>query len=43
MKVFVKILPNTLMKIKINLFYKHEYKNKTKFFSNNNITFQPGT
>ena len=32
MKVFVKFLLNILMKIKMNLFYKHEYKNKIKLF-----------
>ena len=30
--VFVNILLNMLMKIKMNLFYKHEYKNKIKIF-----------
>ena len=29
MKVFVIFLLNILMKLKMNLFYKHEYKNKT--------------
>ena len=32
MKVFVIFLLDMLMKIKTNLFYKHEYKNKIKFF-----------
>ena len=32
-----------LVKIKMNLFYKHEYKNKTNFFSNNKLKFQPRT
>ena len=31
------------MKIKMNLFYKHEYKNKIKFFSNNKLKIQPRT
>ena len=30
-----------LMKIKMNLFYKHEYKNKINFFSHNKLKFQP--
>ena len=32
MKVYVKFLLNMLMKTRMNLFYKHEYKNKTKLF-----------
>ena len=32
MKVYVIFLLNMLTKIKINLFYKHEYKNKIKLF-----------
>ena len=32
MKVYVLFLLNILMKIKTNLFYKHEYKNKIKLF-----------
>ena len=32
MKVYVICLLNTLIKTKMNLFYKHEYKNKTKLF-----------
>ena len=32
MKVYVIFLLNMLMEIKKNLFYKHEYKNKTNFF-----------
>ena len=32
MKVYVIFLLNMLMKIKMNLFYKHEYKNKIKLF-----------
>ena len=32
MKVIVLFLLNMSMKTKMNLFYKHEYKNKIKFF-----------
>ena len=32
MIVCVKFLLNILTKIKKNLFYKHEYKNKTELF-----------
>ena len=32
MKLFVIFLLNMLTKIKTNLFYKHEYKNKNKLF-----------
>ena len=32
MKIFVIFLLNTLMKTKMDLFYKHEYKNKIKLF-----------
>ena len=32
MKVYVIFLLNILMKIKMNLFYKYEYKNKIKLF-----------
>ena len=32
MKVYVIFLLNMLMKTKMNLFYKYEYKNKIKFF-----------
>ena len=32
MKVYVIFLPNMLMKTKMNLFYKYEYKNKIKLF-----------
>ena len=32
MKVYVMFLLNMLMKIKMNLFDKHEYKNKIKLF-----------
>ena len=30
--LFVTFLLNMSMKIKMNLFYKHEYKNKIKLF-----------
>ena len=32
MKVFIIFLLNILMKTKMNLFYKHEHKNKIKLF-----------
>ena len=32
MKVFVKVLLDMLMKQKINLYDKHEQKNRNKFF-----------
>ena len=32
MKVYVIILLNMLMKTKMNVFYKHEHKNKIKLF-----------
>ena len=32
LNVYVTFLPNMLMKLKMNLFYKYEYKNKIKFF-----------
>ena len=32
MKVFVVFLLNMLMKTKVNLFYKYEFKNKIKLF-----------
>ena len=32
MKVFVVFLLNMLMKTKMNLFYKYDYKNKIKLF-----------
>ena len=32
MKVYVILLQILLMKTKMNLFYKYEYKNKIKFF-----------
>ena len=31
------------MKIEMDLFYKHEHKNKINFFSHNKIKFQPRT
>ena len=43
MKLFVIFLLNMLMKLKMNLFYKYEYKNKIKFFSGNKLNFQPKT
>ena len=29
------------IKTKMTLFYNNEHKNKTKFFSHNNLKFQP--
>ena len=43
MKVFVIISLDLLMKIKVNLFYKHEHEIKNNFFSNNTLKFQPRT
>ena len=43
MIVYVKFLLDMSMKTKMNLFYKHEYKNKIKFFSHNKLKFQPRT
>ena len=43
MKVYVIFLLNMLKKIKMNLFYKHEYKKKTNFFSYIKLKFQPRT
>ena len=43
MKVFVIFLQDMLMKIKTNLLYKHEYKNKIKPFTFKKMKFQPGT
>ena len=44
MKVYVIFLLNMLMmKIKMNLFYKHEYKKKLNFFGHNKLKFQPRT
>ena len=43
MKVFVIFLLNTLMKTKMSLFYKHEYKKNLNFFSHNKLKFQPRT
>ena len=31
------------MKTKMDLSYKHEYKNKINFFCNNKLKFQPRT
>ena len=41
MNLFVKVSLNMLMKTKMNLFYKHEHKEKLNFFSHNKIKFQP--
>ena len=43
MKVYVMVLLTILMKIEMNLFYKHEYKNKINLSSNNKLKFQPTT
>ena len=43
MIVYVTCLLNILMKIKMNLFYKLEYKNRINFFSHNKLKFQPRT
>ena len=43
MKVFVLFLLKMLMKTKMDLFYKHEHKNKTNSFSNNKLKFEPRT
>ena len=43
MKVFVIFLLNMLIKIKMNLFYKYEKKNKINFFSHDKLKFQPRT
>ena len=43
MKVYVIVLLNMLMKLKMNLFYKQEYKNKNKPFRYNKLKFQPRT
>ena len=43
MKIFVIFLFKKLMKIKMNRIYKHEYKNKLRFFSNNKLKLQPRT
>ena len=40
---FVIFLLNLLTQINLNLFYKHEYENKIKFFSNNKLKLQPRT
>ena len=41
MKVYVKFLLNMLMKIKTNLFYIYEYKNKINLFNHIKLKFQP--
>ena len=43
MKIYVIFLLDMLMKTKMNLFYKYEYKNKINFFSHNKLKFQPRT
>ena len=44
MRVYVIFLLNMLMEVKMNLFYKYEYKNKIKkLFSHNKLKFQPRT
>ena len=43
MKIYVLLLLNNWMKVKINLFQKHEYRSKLNFFSNNKLKFQPRT
>ena len=43
MKVYVIFLLNILKKTKMNLFYKHEYKNKIKFFCHKKLKFHPRT
>ena len=40
---YVIFLLDMSMKTKMDLFYKHEYKNKIKFFSHNKLKFQPRT
>ena len=39
MKVYVLFLLNMLIKVKKNLFCKHEYKNKNNFFSQSKLKF----
>ena len=39
-KVYVIILLNIMMKIRMDLFYKYEHENKIKLFSHNKIKFQ---
>ena len=43
MKVYVKFLLNMLMKIKMNLFHKHEHRIKKKLSSHSELKFQPRT
>ena len=43
MKVIVFFLLSMLMKTKMNLFYKHEYKYENNFFGNNKLKFQTRT
>ena len=39
MKVHVKSLLNIMMRLKMNLFYKHEHENETNFFCNKKLKF----
>ena len=43
MKVYVIFLLNKLMKTKMDLFHKYEYKNKKNFFIHNKLKFQTRT
>ena len=43
MIVCVIFLLNMLMTMKMNLFYKYEYKKKLSFFSHNKLKFQSRT
>ena len=43
MALYVIFLQDILMKQKMNLFYKHEIKNKIKLFSKKKLKFQPRT
>ena len=38
-RVYVIFLLNMLTKVKMNLFYKYEHKNKTQFNSHNKLKF----
>ena len=40
MKVYLVFSLDMLMKQKMNLFVKHEHKNKISFFSKNKLKFQ---
>ena len=41
MKVFLKVLLNMLMKLKMDFFYKREHENKINFFCNIKLKIQP--